>query len=67
MVGLYDLSKKRKVVPGPLIVGTVEKRAPGAEMRAAIVPGMVTRDAPVSYWPIFFLVLSKSSRSLCKS
>ena len=29
-------------------------------MRAAIVSGMVTRDAPVSYWPIFFHVLSNS-------
>ena len=26
-------------------------------MRAAIVPGMVTRDAPVSYWPFFSLSL----------
>ena len=26
-------------------------------MRAAIVPGMVTRDAPVSYWPVFSLSL----------
>ena len=29
-------------------------------MRAAIVSGMVTRDAPVSYWPIFFHVPSNS-------
>ena len=46
--------------PSPLIIGTVEKRAPGAEMRAAIVSGMVTRDAPVSYGPIFFHVPSNS-------
>ena len=26
----------------------------GAEIRPAIVPGIVTRDAHVSYWPIFF-------------
>ena len=26
----------------------------GAEIRVAIVSGIVTRDAPVSYWPIFF-------------
>ena len=25
----------------------------GAEMRPAIVSGIVTGDAPVSYWPIF--------------
>ena len=36
-------------------------------MRAAIVSGMVTKDAPVSYWPIFFRVPSNSPRSLCKS
>ena len=29
----------------------------GAEMRPAMVPGIVTGDAPVSYWPIFFLSL----------
>ena len=29
-------------------------------MRAAIVSGMVTREAPVSYWPIFFHVPSNS-------
>ena len=26
-------------------------------MRPAMVPGIVTGDAPVSYWPIFFLSL----------
>ena len=25
----------------------------GAEMRTAIVSGIVTGDAPISYWPIF--------------
>ena len=29
----------------------------GAEMRPAIVSGIVTRDALVSYWPIFSLSL----------
>ena len=62
-----SLMYTRDSLPGPLIIGTVEKRAPGAEMRAAIVSGMVTRDAPVSYWPIFFRVPSNSPRSLCKS
>ena len=27
---------------------------------------MVTRAAPVSYWPIFFLVPNNNPRSLCK-
>ena len=26
----------------------------GAEVRPAIVSGIVTGDVPVSYWPIFF-------------
>ena len=33
-----------------------------AEIRPAVVPGIVTGDAPVSYWPIFPL-----PSSLCKS
>ena len=37
----------------------------GAEMSPAIVSGIVTGDAPVSYWPIFFPVLSNIPRSLC--
>ena len=40
---------------GPLIIGTFEKRAPGPEMRPAIVSGIVIRDALVSHWPIFSL------------
>ena len=40
---------------GPLIIGTFEKRAPRPEMRPAIVSGNVSRDAPVSHWPIFSL------------
>ena len=32
-------------------------------MRAAIVSGMVTKDAPVSYWQIFFRVPSNSPRN----
>ena len=34
-------------------VTTLEtRRQLGAEMRPAIVSGMVTGDAPVSYWPV---------------
>ena len=43
------------------------EKATGAEMRRAIVSGIVTGDAPVSYWPIFFRVPSNGPRSLCKS
>ena len=49
---------------GPLIIGTFEKRAPGPEMRPGIDSGIVTRDAPVSHWSIFFPVPSNSHRSL---
>ena len=41
-----------------------EKRT-GAEI--AIVSGIVTGDAPVSYWLIFFPVPSNSPSSLCES
>ena len=40
---------------GPLIIGTFEKRSLRPEMRPAIVSGIVSRDAPVSHWPIFSL------------
>ena len=39
----------------------------GAEMCPAIVSGIVTGDATVSYWPILSLVPSNSPRRLCKS
>ena len=39
----------------------------GAEMRAAIVSGIVTGDAPFSCWPMFLLDPSNSSRSLRES
>ena len=35
-------------------------------MRPAIVSGIVTGDAPVSYWPIFFSVPSNSPKRLSK-
>ena len=39
---------QRKLIKRGLATGT------GAEMRYAIVSGIVTGDAPVSYWPLFF-------------
>ena len=39
----------------------------GAEMRPTIDSGLVTGDAPVSYWPTFFLVRSNNPKSLCKT
>ena len=39
----------------------------GAEMRPAMVSGIVTGDAPVSYWPIFSPVPRERPRSLCES
>ena len=38
----------------------------GAEMPAASVYGMVTGDAPGSYWPIFFPVPNNRTRNLCE-
>ena len=43
-----------------------EKRT-GAEMRHAVVSGVVTGHVPVSYWLIFYPVPSNSPRSLCES
>ena len=40
------------------------EKATGAEMRRAIVSGIVTGDAPVSYWPIFFRVPSNGLSSV---
>ena len=37
------------------------------EMRPAVVSVIVTGHAPVSYWPILFLVPSNNPRSLCES
>ena len=39
----------------------------GAKMLPAIVSGIVTGDAPVSYWSIFFSVPGNIPRSLCES
>ena len=39
----------------------------GDEMSPAIVSGIVTGDAPFSYWPVFSRFHSNSPRSLNKS
>ena len=42
------------------------EKGTGTEMRPEIVSGIVTGDAPFSYWP-FFSVPSNTPRSLCES
>ena len=42
------------------------EKGTGAEMRPAIVCGIVTGDVSVSYWPFSFPVPSNSPRSLCE-
>ena len=39
----------------------------GAEMRPAVVSGIVTGGVPVSYWLIFSLVSCNSPRRLCEN
>ena len=51
-------------LPAYLIGHFRNERATGAEMRSAIVSGIVTRNVPVSYWLIFSPVPSNSTRSL---
>ena len=43
-----------------------EEGTHGAEMCPAIISGMGTGDAPVSYWPII-TVPNNSPRSFCES
>ena len=51
-------------LPAYLIGHSRNERATGAEMRSAIVSGIVTRNVPVSYWLIFSPVHSNSPGSL---
>ena len=53
-------------LPGVLHLHVKNGKGTGAEMRPAIVSGIVTENAPVSYWPIIFPVPSNSLRSLCE-
>jgi len=39
----------------------------GADVLPAIDSGIITGDAPVSYWPIFFLVFCNIPKSLCET
>ena len=49
-------------LPGVPHLHVKNEKATGAEMRPAIVPGIVTENALVSYWPNFFPVPSTGSR-----
>ena len=42
------------------------EKGTGAEMRPAIVSGIVIGDALVSYWLVFFTFPSNSPRLLCE-
>lgn len=44
-----------------------DEKVTGAEMRPAIILSIVTGDAVVSYWPIFFPVACNSPKRLCES
>ena len=44
-----------------------KEKGTGHETHPAIVSGIVTGHAPVSYWLNFFLVPSNNPRSLCES
>ena len=68
-VTLFRLSLFSYAVNRDALSATLETRGElhGAEMCPAIVSGIVTGDASVSYWPILSLVPSNSPRRLCKS
>ena len=53
-------------LPGVPHVHVKNGKGTGAEMRPAIVSGIVPDNALVSYWSIFFPVPSNSPRSLCE-
>ena len=62
IVMLLLFSFKLNNLPAYLIGHFRNERATGAEMRSAIVSGIVTRNAPISYWLILSPVPSKQSR-----
>ena len=45
----------------------ITEKGTGAEICPAIDAGIITRDAAISYWPIFSPVPRDSPTSLCKS
>ena len=49
---------KNCVIPPPPLLPLRNEKRTGAEMRRAIVSGIVTGDVSVSYWPICFPFLS---------
>ena len=61
-----DKSRQEGVVK--LLIGRFRNQErTGTEMRPAIVSGIVTGDASVNYWLIFYPVPSNSPKSLCES
>ena len=44
-----------------------DEKGPGAEISDAIVSEIVTGDAPVSYWPIFFVSLATVPQGFAKA
>ena len=56
-------SFKLKNLPVYLLCHFRNEKGTGAEMRSPIVSGIVTRNAPVSYW-LFFSPVPSSSPSL---
>ena len=45
----------------------ITEKGTGAEICLAIVSGIITGDAAISYWPILFLFPRDSPRSLFES
>ena len=44
-----------------------DEKGPGAEISDAIASGIVTGDAPVCYWPIFFVSLATVPEGFAKA
>ena len=44
-----------------------DEKGPGAEISDAIASGIVTGDAPLSYWPIFFSSLATVPEGFAKA
>ena len=43
------------MIPEKLVHFFRNEKGTGTEIRPAIVSGIITKDVPVSYWPIFLL------------
>ena len=64
----YSKERFKRIFVSPVkrISRLVYEKRTGAEMRHAITSGIVTGDAPVSYWSVCSPVPSNSPRGLCK-